>query len=122
VPFFFASSFMRAVALPTLTPLLAGILLISVVRGNYRGWLNAHWLVYIGQRSYALYLWNFPLLWIGPPLLPLPQGVSAVLMLAAAWLLTLLSWKYVEVPFLARRHSSHRLGRETANGHAPSAV
>lgn len=104
VPLFFSTGMARAVLLPTVVPLIAAVLLISVVRGNYSGWLTTPWLVYLGRRSYALYLWNFPLLWIGPTLLPTPRGVSTVLMLGASWGLTCLSWRFVERPFLARRH------------------
>lgn len=104
VPLFFTTQFARAVVLPTVAPLLAAVLVVSVVRGGYTGWLASPWLVHVGRRSYALYLWNFPLLWIGPALIPGPSGLSTVLMLGAAWALASLSWKYVEQPFLARRH------------------
>jgi peptidoglycan/LPS O-acetylase OafA/YrhL len=108
VPLFATTSFARAVVLPTITPLLAVVLIVSVARGTYRGWLTAPWLVYLGRRSYARYLWNLPLLWIGPSMLPLPKGVATVLMLAATWGLTELSWKYVEAPFQARQRRSAR--------------
>lgn len=104
VPLFFSSGVARAVVLPTVAPLLAAALVISVVRGKYSGWLSTPWLVHLGRRSYALYLWNFPLLWIGPTLLPTPRGVSTVLMLGASWGVTCLSWRFVERPLLARRH------------------
>jgi peptidoglycan/LPS O-acetylase OafA/YrhL len=104
VPLFASASFGRAVLLPTIAPLLAAAVIVAVVRGSYSGWLTTPWLVYLGRRSYAMYLWNFPMLWIGPTLLePLPKGVSTVLMLGASWGLTLLSWRYVESPFLHRK-------------------
>jgi peptidoglycan/LPS O-acetylase OafA/YrhL len=105
VPLFLTTQFTRAVVLPTVAPLLAAAVVVSVVRGNYAGWLTSRWLVYVGRRSYALYLWNFPLLWIGTALMPGLRGLNTVLLLGASWGLTCLSWHYVERPFLARRHS-----------------
>src|SRR5665647_1019424 len=104
VPLFLAAHFTRAVVLPTVAPLLAAVLVVSVVHGNYAGWLSSPWLMHVGRRSYALYLWNFPLLWIGTALMPGLRGLNTVVLLGAAWGLTCLSWKYVERPFLARRH------------------
>jgi peptidoglycan/LPS O-acetylase OafA/YrhL len=104
VPLFATVSVGRAVVLPTIAPLLAAVLIVAVVRGDYSGWLTTPWLVCLGRRSYAMYLWNFPMLWIGPTLLePLPKGVSTVLMLGLSWGLTLVSWRYIEGPFLRRK-------------------
>lgn len=111
VPLFATVSVGRAVLLPTLAPLLAAVVIVAVVRGDYSGWLTTPWLVYLGRRSYALYLWNFPLLWIGPTLLePLPRGVSTVLMLGCAGALAELSWRYVESPALDRKDSQNVTG------------
>ena len=62
-------------------------------------------LVWLGQRSYGLYLWHY--LWAtwthGLPLaLALPLGVTGAL------LCTVLSWRFVEKPVLARRSTPDR--------------
>jgi len=54
-------------------------------------------LVWLGQRSYAVYLWHYLFAtWLNPlsPWVSIPVGVSASL--GAAWL----SWRYVEAPAL----------------------
>jgi peptidoglycan/LPS O-acetylase OafA/YrhL len=60
--------------------------------------LSVRWLVWLGQRSYALYLWHY--LWATwthglPPATGIPLGV------AGALLCTVLSWRVVEKPALA---------------------
>ena len=53
---------------------------------------------YAGRISYALYLWHWPLFTVFGWKLGLPLAIAA----AAA------SYRYVEKPFLRRRHSSRR--------------
>lgn len=65
------------------------------------GWLEWSPLVWIGQRSYGLYLWHYPLLWI----LHRHMGVHWVPVLAVAFLVTATSYRYVEQPIM--RHRSH---------------
>jgi peptidoglycan/LPS O-acetylase OafA/YrhL len=106
VPLFITTDFGRAVVLPTIVPVVSAFLITCVVRGNYSGWLTTPWLMSVGRRSYALYLWNFPVLWAGVALMPGQRGLNTVILLAASWGLTWISWKYVETPFLARRHTA----------------
>ena len=54
-------------------------------------------LVWLGQRSYAVYLWHYLFAtWLNPlsPWVSIPVGVSASLLAAA------LSWRFVEAPAL----------------------
>ena len=60
--------------------------------------------VFVGQISYSLYLWHWPLLVFARLVADRPLGVAeAVLVLSAAFVLAVLSWKFVEQP--ARRRS-----------------
>ncbi len=62
------------------------------------GALDGRVLVWLGQRSYGIYLWHYLLAtWLNPlpSLVSIPLGVSASL--ALAWL----SWRFVEGPCLA---------------------
>jgi len=59
-------------------------------------------LVFIGRISFSLYLWHWPILVFGRLLLERPltpfESWSALL---AAFLIAILSWKFIEQPFLA---------------------
>lgn len=62
--------------------------------------LRLHWLVFVGLISYSLYLWHWPLLvfakyYIIRPLLP----VETAGLVAAAFAMAVLSWRFVERPF-----------------------
>jgi peptidoglycan/LPS O-acetylase OafA/YrhL len=60
--------------------------------------LSLRWLVWLGQRSYGLYLWHY--LWATwTHGLPLSTGFP--LGVAGALLCTVLSWRYVERPIIA---------------------
>ena len=59
--------------------------------------LDARVLVWLGQRSYAIYLWHYLwATWLNPlhPAVHIPVGVAASLLCAA------LSWRFVEAPAL----------------------
>jgi len=71
---------------------------------------------WIGQRSYGIYLWHFPII-----ILTMPEGVQtgvdlprAILQVAATFGIAALSWRYVEDPI---RHGA--LGRWWANVRDP---
>jgi peptidoglycan/LPS O-acetylase OafA/YrhL len=68
---------------------------------------------YLGEISYALYLWHFPVLYLWPTnLLRVPGRVAVALLLAAA------SYELVEKPFLRRkpRHTPDPGERDAALG------
>lgn len=85
---------------PPLAAFAAVVLVAANVRpdGSSARLLNWGPLTHLGRRSYGLYLWHFPILFgwwaTGSPLWAL------VPCLALAWCLTLLSWRYVESPWL----------------------
>ena len=85
-------------------PMIAGALTVVAIAGvsgfpsRVPAWLTCRPLVLLGQRSYALYLWHAPamLTWrfAGGGL------IAWIACVGLAWTVTLLSWRYVESPFL----------------------
>lgn len=66
-----------AALVPTLGTL--GVLLAAPLAGHSRGvrWLSAQSLQWLGARSYSLYLWHWPVLWLGVAILgPTPVGAG----------------------------------------------
>lgn len=89
-------------AVPLLAAVATCCYIASVLAGRSR-WLGLSPLRWLGRRSYALYLWHYPLCvlaWDGTDILPM--WVSLVLAFAAAEL----SWWVVETPFRRRRTGS----------------
>ncbi len=68
------------------------------------GWEPLRW---VGERSYGIYLWHYPVIVLTTPLNAPPNVVRAVLQIAATFVIAALSWRYVEQPV---RHGS--LGRQ----------
>lgn len=71
--------------------------------------LSVRPLVFIGLISYSLYLWHWPLLAFRRYLAfaPLPAG-DRIALLGLSFLLAVLSWKYVELPFRNRSLAASR--------------
>ncbi|MGD0311200.1 MAG: acyltransferase family protein [Acidimicrobiales bacterium] len=67
------------------------------------GWEPLRW---VGERSYGIYLWHYPVIVLTTPVDAPPSVVRATLQIAATLVLAALSWRYVEQPV---RHGS--LGR-----------
>jgi peptidoglycan/LPS O-acetylase OafA/YrhL len=84
-------------------------LLISVTihpgsdMGTILGWEPLRW---VGERSYGIYLWHYPVIVLTTPIDAPPSVVRATLQIAATLVLAALSWRYVEQPV---RHGA--LGR-----------
>ncbi len=102
IPLYDASSALRTLLLlfvlnPILTAAIAGIL-IHVVQNPYRI-LNIAPVVWVGQISYSLYLWQQPFM---NPRSPLRYGIFAALGMAC------LSYYLVERPFLRYRDGQVR--------------
>ena len=65
-------------------------------------------MVWVGDRSYSLYLWHWPILLLGEAygLTSMPHGIVLLVVLAVA--LSSLSYKFVELPFWKGRYSKPR--------------
>lgn len=90
------------------TPPLTALVITSVARGRYFGWLSWSPLRYVGQRSYALYLWNYLCLWVCWQL-DVPVLVQNMFGVALALLIAEVSWRCVERPaagWLRRQRTS----------------
>jgi peptidoglycan/LPS O-acetylase OafA/YrhL/lysophospholipase L1-like esterase len=69
-------------------------------------WLGREPLRWIGERSYGIYLWHYPVIVLTTPLGASPSLLRATLQVSASIGLAALSWRYVEQPV---RHGA--LGR-----------
>ena len=66
-------------------------------------------LVWIGVRSYGLYLWHYPIFRMFEPLRPdLGTAAYDVLVVAVSFAATAVSYVVIEQPFLARKASLRR--------------
>lgn len=81
-----------------------GLIASVVIVAAAPGWLAFRPLVWLGGISYALYLWNYPIV----VLVPAPWPVLLVLSLIAAWIST----RYVEGPFRLRLGDRLERGRD----------
>lgn len=86
---------------PLMVAALAALAILSAVSDEPP--TTPPWLNLVGRRSYALYLWQQPLVAVIPLHLDVSHWVSIPLGIAAAWGVTLLSWRYVEAPMMKRR-------------------
>jgi peptidoglycan/LPS O-acetylase OafA/YrhL len=93
----------RFLVAPLASTGLTAVVVSSVASVDRLPALEPRWLTAIGRRSYGLYLWHFPLVWYVAPRMNLPQPAAVAAMLALSWVLTALSWRYVERPFLRQK-------------------
>ena len=68
------------------------------------GWEPLRW---VGERSYAIYLWHYPVIVLTTPLNARPSILRATLQIGVTFVLAALSWRYIEEPV---RHGA--LGRQ----------
>lgn len=93
----------RFVLSATAVPVLTAAIIFCVARGEGVAWLSWRPLTAVGRRSYGLYLWHWPIFLAFGKYAQGPWAVPvAVAMVAIAWVVTLLSWRYIEWPFLNR--------------------
>lgn len=95
----------------------AGIVGLTATHAGGRSvaWLRGRWLVRVGVISYGLYMYHFLLLIIGGDVMRSWRGhgsmIVDILMLAASYLLAVLSWKWVEKPILGLKDRFAYAGR-----------
>jgi peptidoglycan/LPS O-acetylase OafA/YrhL len=97
------------VLLPLVTTLGTAAAIFGVAQGAGFRPLEARWLVWCGQRSYGMYLWHVPLMALlvtTDLLIPARLAIYVVCTFA----LTVLSWRYIETPFLRLKGSGDTRG------------
>ncbi len=71
--------------------------------GGVTRWLSATPLVFVGRISYSLYLWHWPLLVFASYGRNAPLGwIERLTLIGLSVLLAILSWRFIERPFLSR--------------------
>jgi peptidoglycan/LPS O-acetylase OafA/YrhL len=100
--------FMQQAGYHVIVPALAGLcgcglILTASTRGLPA--LSTRWLRWFGARSYGLYLWHVPVMFL---VTGLPWPLAVPLFVSASIGLTALSWRYVEQPFRRRRRMPSR--------------
>jgi peptidoglycan/LPS O-acetylase OafA/YrhL len=84
----------------------ATILAAALYEGFLARVLGSRTLVWIGKRSYGLYLWHYPIMLLCLLQFRVPDGVALTLIEATASLvLAALSYEFIERPFLQLRYS-----------------
>ena len=93
---------------PTLVAAFTAAAIAVAARGDGSGLFAWGPLRLVGRRSYGLYLWHGATLVLVPEWLSpwCAHWVSLLIALAVAWLLTLASWRWVELPFLRLKDRS----------------
>jgi len=106
-PVFFYDITTRFPGLGALPPCLGAALIIFASESKPSSvgrLLSFRPVVFVGLISYSLYLWHWPLLAFGPYLSKFEPTISFKLwLLAASFLLAILSWQFIEKPFRQRR-------------------
>ncbi len=93
--------------LTALPPVLGAALIISAGMqraGKANAWLSSRFMVFVGQISYPLYLWHFPLLGFAGYLSLKGLGLAETLAVNTLIVLcAVLSWRFIEQPIRRRR-------------------
>lgn len=102
-------------------PAAAGFaaIVFAVAAAEHSPLLSAAPVRWVGERSYGLYLWHAPIIFLlaGTGLLPHATPVAAVVVIALALVIAALSWRFVELPILNR---ARRLSGESRKPRAHS--
>jgi peptidoglycan/LPS O-acetylase OafA/YrhL len=101
-------SFLYEGGMLLLALLTAMLIAVTIHPGSHLevilGWEPLRW---VGERSYGIYLWHYPVIVLTTPLNASPSLVRASLQIAATLVLAALSWRFIEQPV---RHGA--LGRQ----------
>lgn len=93
----------------TIAVVATGLLMWSLVVAPvnlFRVLLESPLMVYIGRRSYGLYLWHFPI-YLALPLPGWPRILAVLIRIALTFAVAAASYRWVETPFLRlKRHWS----------------
>ena len=87
---------------PSVVAALTAVVLHVCVNGDH-GWLAPKWLVWVGQRSYGIYLYHLPLAWAMEHQFGPPWWVTATTVLVGTLVLAAVSWRHIEQPALRAR-------------------
>jgi peptidoglycan/LPS O-acetylase OafA/YrhL len=116
-------SFLWPGALYSVTAVASCALLVGLERSRGRTLgLASRPLVWLGERSYSLYLWHVPVILLIGPMLP-ASGVRLAIVATVSIGLAAMSYAYVEAPFRRTATRGPRLGNEAlAPSLGPTAV
>lgn len=93
-------------------PSIGAALLILASSGgagpSFTRWLGGRPLVWVGDRSYSLYLWHWPVLMLGGAFGIGDSGGGVILLIFTSMLLATASYRWVELPFWKGRFSQLR--------------
>jgi peptidoglycan/LPS O-acetylase OafA/YrhL len=95
-----ATPWVGVLVIETVVPWVAGVVLLHALSSP--AWATGPVLRWLGQRSYGIYLWNWPILLSVSTI----AGASPLVLVAATLAglgVAELSWRYVERPFLSDR-------------------
>lgn len=71
-------------------------------------WLASRPLAWVGDRSYSLYLWHWPVLMLGGAFGLRDSGAGVICLIIASLLLAAISYRWIELPFWRGRFSLSR--------------
>tara|TARA_B100001057_G_scaffold475308_1_gene541958 strand:- start:52 stop:1962 length:1911 start_codon:yes stop_codon:yes gene_type:complete len=91
----------------TLLPVIGTMLLIIYIQKNFIIYkvLNSKILYHLGELSYSLYLWHFPIIVFKKFITNLEFNIYAdIIVIFCAYILSLFSFKYIEKPFYKKNY------------------
>lgn len=90
----------------TLVAAATATIIVWLVDGHHEPRVLCSWpLRQTGRISYGLYVWHLPIFWlVGPHLTALPAIPRDLVLAAAAFAGALASYRWIEKPFLRRKH------------------
>jgi peptidoglycan/LPS O-acetylase OafA/YrhL len=103
-------TFLYSGGMVLLALLTALVIAVTIHPGSQlRRILGIEPLRWIGERSYAIYLWHYPIIVLTTPLNAPANWVRGLLQTTATFVIAALSWRYIEQPV---RHGALKRGRE----------